>query len=289
MNAWQYGRRQGLFLNFILMQAIDTHVHFWKYSKTRLSETVQENKMMQQDYLPETLSLNLQRNGVSGILAVESEEKEVETRFLCELAATHPVILGVIGWIDPGAPDIEEKLAHFSAYPSIKGYRYDLSRAADTAAIHRGIAAFRQYNYSFDLLGSSVSSPDIKTLVAANAQQTFVLDNCGSPAADKPLSAAWSRQIEELAALPNLHCKLSGLLTLAKWKNWSPAQFYPFLDILFGAFGPDRLMFGSDWPYMLLSGMYVQWKSLLEKYMEPMLEEDREKIFSGNAVQVYGL
>ena len=271
------------------MQAIDTQVHFWKYSKTRLSGTVQENKLMQQDYLPEMLALNLQRNGVSGILAVESEAKEVETRFLSELAATHPAILGVIGWIDPGAPDIDEKLAHFSSYTAIKGYRYDLSAGGDIAAINRGIAAFKQYNYTFDVLGSSMSNPVVKTLITSHPQQTFILDDCGGPAADKPITAEWLSRIEEMASLPNLYCKLSGLLTLARWKSWSPAQFYPFLDALFAAFGPDRLMFGSDWPFMLLSGMYVQWKSLLEKYMEPMLEEDREKVFSGNAVEVYGL
>lgn len=271
------------------MQAIDTHVHFWKYSKTRESKTVQENKLMQQDYLPETLALNLQRNGISGVLAVESEAKEVETRFLSELAATHPSILGVIGWIDPAAPDIEEKLAHFSTYPAIKGYRFSIGDSTDFAAVSRGITAFQQYNYSIDLSGTTASNPEVASLVASHPVQNFILDNCGSPAADKPISADWSKSIDEMAASPNLYCKLSGLLTLAKWKDWRPAQFYPFLDKLFAAFGPDRLLFGSDWPFMLLSGMYVQWKSLLEKYMEPMLEEDREKVFSENASLVYGL
>ena len=95
--------------------------------------------------------------------------------------------------------------------------------------------------------------------------------------------------MKEIAKHPNVYCKLSGLFTEAKWKQWSPAEFYPYLDIVFNAFGTDKLLFGSDWPVILLSGMYVQWKSLLEKYMENFDREEKEKIFGRNAVRFYNL
>ncbi len=95
--------------------------------------------------------------------------------------------------------------------------------------------------------------------------------------------------MKEIAKHPNVYCKLSGLFTEAKWKHWSPAEFYPYLDVVFEAFGTDRLLFGSDWPVILLSGMYVQWKSLLEKYMENFDREEKEKVFWKNAISFYNL
>ena len=88
---------------------------------------------------------------------------------------------------------------------------------------------------------------------------------------------------------PNIYCKLSGLLTEASWQNWSAADFYPYLDAVFEAFGTDRLVFGSDWPVILLSGIYVQWKSLLEKYMEGFKPEERDQVFRTNAIRFYNL
>src|SRR5262249_54921632 len=95
--------------------------------------------------------------------------------------------------------------------------------------------------------------------------------------------------MREMAKHRGVYCKLSGLFTEAKWKEWSASEFYPYLDVVFDAFGPDRLMYGSDWPVILLSGIYVQWKSLLEKYMENFEEEDREKVFGLTAAHFYNL
>jgi L-fuconolactonase len=99
----------------------------------------------------------------------------------------------------------------------------------------------------------------------------------------------WKKGITDLAMYPNVYCKLSGLITEAKWKDWSPGEFYPYLDVVFKSFGIERLMYGSDWPVMLLSGIYVQWKSLLEKYMENHLAEERDAVFGLNAASVYRL
>jgi L-fuconolactonase len=123
--------------------------------------------------------------------------------------------------------------------------------------------------------------------VAAFPQQQFILDHCAKPNIKKKELELWRSGITDLATLPNVVCKLSGLITEAGWKQWSPHDFYPYLDIVFESFGMDRLLFGSDWPVMLLSGIYVQWKSLIEKYMENMLSEDQEKVMGLNAEKAY--
>jgi L-fuconolactonase len=270
------------------MQTIDAHVHFWKYAKSRNEKTIQANSLLRHDYLPENLALNLQRNGVTGCLAVESEAAEVETRFLSELAVTHPVILGVIGWIDITAPDIDEKLEAFSVYPAVRGYRYDLSAGNPTQWVD-GIRGLKKYNYSFDLVAAPSREKEILGLVQSLPGQSFILDHCGSPDVRVPVSEQWRRMIKELAQSQDIHCKVSGLLNMAERKSWSPAQFYPFLDTVFEYFGTDRLIFGSDWPFLLLSGLYIQWKSLIEKYMESFASEEKEKVFAGNAARVYRL
>jgi L-fuconolactonase len=117
----------------------------------------------------------------------------------------------------------------------------------------------------------------------------MVIDHCAKPDIANKKIDEWKSLIQEIARHPNAFCKLSGLFTEAKWKQWSPNEFYPYLDTVFEAFGTDRLMFGSDWPVILLSGIYVQWKSLLEKYMENFEEEEREKVFGRNAIRFYGL
>jgi L-fuconolactonase len=116
-----------------------------------------------------------------------------------------------------------------------------------------------------------------------------VIDHCAKPDIAHKQIDEWKTLIQEIATHPSVYCKLSGLFTETKWKEWSPGDFYPYLDVVFEAFGTDRLMFGSDWPVMLLSGIYVQWKSLLEKYMENFEEEERAKVFGENAVQFYKL
>jgi L-fuconolactonase len=128
---------------------------------------------------------------------------------------------------------------------------------------------------------------DAIDFVAAFPEQRFVIDHCAKPAIRDRDIETWKADITEIGRYPNVYCKLSGLLTEAKWKQWSPADFYPYLDVVFGAFGVERLMFGSDWPVVLVSGIYVQWKSLIEKYMESFTDDDKEKVFGLNAQEFY--
>jgi len=258
---------------------------------------------LRQDYLPEHLMLSFQRNGIDGCVAIQVDQSELETHFLIELAKTHSIIKGAVGWIDLRNENIEDRLHYFSPYSIIKGWRHIVQSEADDFLLNenflRGIKALQPYGYTYDLLVYHYQLKQAVGFVSKFPDQKFIIDHCAKPdIKNKRIDPdpdsyrdyrEWKTLMKEMAKHPHVYCKLSGLFTEAAWKEWSAADFYPYLDVVFEAFGTNRLLFGSDWPVMLLSGIYVQWKSLLEKYMERMDEEDHEKIFGQNAIECYGL
>lgn len=272
---------------------IDTHVHFWKYDKKRDAWITNEMKILKQDYLPAHLIPTLKRNGVDGCVAVQAGQSEYETHFLVELAKTHSEIKGVVGWTDLQSKNVEERLQYFSQYNSIKGWRHVVQSEPDDFLLREdfqnGIRALAPYNYTYDILIYHYQLKPALQFVSKFPDQKFVIDHCAKPDIGKKNIDEWRTLIKEMAKHPNVYCKISGLFTETKWKQWSAGDFYPYLDVVFDAFGTDRLMFGSDWPVMLLSGIYVQWKSLLEKYMENFVEEDRLKVLGDNAISFYNL
>ncbi len=267
---------------------VDAEVHFWKYGKNAGSPIIRNNKMFHEDYLPEKISLNLQRNEVDACIAAAGPN-EVETRFLSELALTHPLIRGVIGWIDLLDKKASEKITGLSSYTAIKGYKLDAG-GENYSLLHPVMQQLAQHNYVLDLnIFPNINSAPLNEWISSFPDQSFVLEQCGNPDPKQAPSTEWTAQIRQLAKNKNLCCKVSGLFTLAKWQNWRPADFYPFLDILFESFGPGRLLYASDWPFILLSGSYVQWKSLLGKFTEYLKAEEKENFFGENARRIYHL
>jgi L-fuconolactonase len=271
---------------------VDTHVHFWEYNAKR-DTWMDDMKILQQDYLPQTIAGTLKRNGIGGCVAVQASQEELETHFLVELSKTHDIIKGVVGWIDLQNENIEERLQYFSQYPIIKGYRHVVQGEPDDFLLRpnfqRGIRALQPYDYTYDILIYHHQLKPALEFVSRFPEQRMVIDHCAKPDVAHKKLDEWAADMRAIAKHPQIHCKLSGLFTEAKWKQWSAADFYPYLDVVFEAFGTDRLMFGSDWPVILVSGIYVQWVSLLEKYMENYSEEDRQKVFGENAIAFYKL
>ncbi len=272
---------------------IDTHVHFWKYDKKRDAWITDEMKILKQDHLPAHLIPTLKRNGVDGCVAVQAGQSEYETHFLVELAKTHTEIKGVVGWTELQSKNVEERLQFFSQYNSIKGWRHIVQSEPDDFLLRddfqNGIRALAPFNYTYDILIYHHQLKPALEFVSKFPGQKFVIDHCAKPDIGKKNIDEWRVLMKGMAQHPNVYCKLSGLFTETKWKQWSAGDFYPYLDTVFEAFGTGRLMFGSDWPVMLLSGIYVQWKSLLEKYMENFVEEDRLKVLGENAIEFYNL
>ena len=200
---------------------------------------------------------------------------------------------GVVGWVDLQNEKVEERLQYFSQYKSIKGWRHIVQGEPDDfllgPAFQRGVGALQPYNYTYDVLIYPRQLKAAIEFVAKFPELKLVIDHCAKPEIANKKIDECAGLMKEIAGNPQVHCKLSGLFTEAKWKHWSAGDFYPYLDVVFDCFGVDRLMFGSDWPVMLLSGMYVQWKSLLLKYMEDYKSEDKEKVFTKNAIRFYSL
>lgn len=275
------------------MMTIDTHVHFWKYDKVRDAWITPDMKVIRHDFLPEHFSLIAKNNSIDALVAVQADQSELETHFLVELAKTHPIIKGVVGWIDLLSPKLNERLDYFSQYPIIKGWRHIVQGEPNDFLLRKdfqqGVAQLKNYNQTYDVLVYHNQLPAAAEFVTLFPEQRLVIDHCAKPDIRTKNITEWKRWMREIAKQPNVSCKLSGLFTEAVWKEWEAADFYPYLDVVFEAFGTNRLLFGSDWPVILLSGIYVQWKSLLEKYMERFKEEEKEKVFGLNAIEFYQL
>jgi L-fuconolactonase len=198
-----------------------------------------------------------------------------------------------VGWVDLRDEKLEERLQYFSQYPVIKGWRHVVQGEPDDFLLRKdfqqGVKALQPFGYTYDVLIYHHQLKPALEFVSLFPEQKFVIDHCAKPDIRSKSIDTWKTHMKEIAKHPNVCCKISGLLTETRWKQWSPADFYPYLDVVFEAFGTDRLLYGSDWPVVLLSGIYVQWRSLIDKYMENIEEEEKEKVMGGNAVAFYGL
>lgn len=273
---------------------IDSHQHFWRYDPCRDAWITEEMSVLKRDFLPEDLIPQLQANHVEGSIAVQAAQSEAETRFLLELAEQFDEIKGVVGWVDLCASNLPERLEHFSHSDKLCGFRHVVQSEPDDRFMLRpdfltGIRQLQQFEFTYDILIYPHQLPVAIELVERFPQQLFVLDHLAKPLIRSGVISPWAPQIRLLAANPNVYCKVSGLITEGDWKNWRTTDFKPYLDVVFDAFGADRLMFGSDWPVCLLAGDYREVKQLLAGYLGDFPPEQSDKIFGGNAAKFYGL
>jgi L-fuconolactonase len=273
---------------------IDSHQHFWQYNPQRDGWITDEMSILRRDFLPENLIPELHANQMHGCVAVQADQSEQETMFLLDLASRFSEIKGVVGWVDLCSGRLPERLEYFSQFEKLCGFRHVVQSEPDDRYMLRedfvaGIASLQQFNFSYDILIYSRQLPAAIELVAKFPKQRFVLDHIAKPLVRSGVISPWAEQIRTIATSSNVYCKLSGLVTEADWKNWRDADFKPYLDVVLDAFGPKRLMFGSDWPVCLLAGSYQDVKDLIINYIRELPNEDREKILGLNAATFYGL
>lgn len=274
---------------------IDAHQHFWNYDPRRHAWINDAMSVLKRDFLPPDLAPVLDSNGVNGTIAVQAETSVSETEFLLSLAQSSKKILGVVGWIDLASKNIETELQNYAGRRKLCGFRHIVQDEPDDSYllredVIRGIRAIGDCGFTYDILIYPRQLPaTIELVQRCPQQQKFVLDHCAKPFVKTRQFEPWASQIRELAKSPNVFCKLSGLITEADWHSWQPADFRPYLDLVVEAFGPSRLMFGSDWPVCLLAGDYRQVKELIATYLRQFSERDRQMIFGGAAANFYGL
>jgi L-fuconolactonase len=272
---------------------IDAHQHFWHYDPVRDGWITEEMSVLKRDFLPHELDALLDGNGMDGTVAVQADQSETETRFLLGLAEDHPNILGVVGWVDLRSPDLPERLESLARFRRLRGVRHIAQAESDDflarPEVISGIGRLRDFELTYDILVYPRQLPAALTLVQALPDQPFVLDHMAKPLIGLGVREPWATQVRELASHPKVWCKISGLVTEADWGRWRPDDFRPYLDLVFDAFGPHRLMFGSDWPVCLLAAEYRQVVELIETYAEQLPAPERGALFGGNAASFYGL
>lgn len=273
---------------------IDSHQHFWRYNPKRDSWITDEMSVLKRDFAPVELSRNMRENGIKRCVAVQADQSEDETHFLLELGECNPQISAVVGWVDLRNRDIDERLATFAKSPKLRGFRHIVQAEPDDGFLLRddflrGVGQLARYRFTYDILVYARQLPAAVEFVKHLPEQKFVLDHMGKPDIKNKEIDRWSKGIRELAKSTNVFCKLSGMVTEADWKSWRAEDFKPYLDVVFEAFGTERLMFGSDWPVCLLAASYSQVKEIIENYTRDLSDAEKENIFGFNAVRFYGL
>jgi len=272
---------------------IDSHQHFWKFTSAEYP-WMRPEWPIRRDFLPPDLAPLLHAAGLNGCVAVQAQQTVAEARWLLALADAHPFIRGVVGWVDLQSNRVEEQLAELARHPRFVGVRHVVQDEPDDnfmlrPAFQRGIGKLQQFNLAYDILVFPKQLPAAIRLVANFPEQRFVLDHIAKPPIAAGTLSPWREQLRELAAAPNVWCKVSGMVTEAEWLGWRADGFRPYLDVVFAAFGMERLMFGTDWPVCTLAGSYAQVHRLMDDYTSALTAEARAKFFGGNAADFYRL
>ena len=272
---------------------IDAHVHFWKYNKIKDAWITDEMQSLQRDFLPEDLQPVLQENQVSAIVAVQADQSENETNFLLQLSKQNSLIKGIVGWVDLQNKNVENKLLYYSKLPVIKGFRHIVQAEPHgflkNELFLNGIKSLQKFGFTYDVLIYENQLKEAIEFVNKFPAQKFIIDHCAKPSIKNNRISEWKKGMIEMAKNENVFCKVSGLITEAKWNDWNEKDFYPYLDVVFDSFGTNRILFGSDWPVMLLSGTYSKWKNLLKNYLLQFSDEEKQKVFGKNAIKFYNL
>ena len=277
------------------MLKIDAHQHFWKYEPVRDSWITEDMSVLRNDFMPADLEPSLTHFGFDGCVVVQSDQSLVENEFQLRNAASCSFVKGVVGWVDLQADDVEAQLEALSAYQQLKGFRHILQGEQDRAlmlkpAFINGISKLNDFGFTYDLLVLPDQLGYAAELADQFPDQPFVLNHMAKPEIKKGAIEEWQNDIEALAAMKNVYCKVSGLVTEADWTQWKPTDFKPYLDVVFKAFGVERLMYGSDWPVSLLAATYGQFIAIMEGYVEGKLNEHEQALFwGGNASKFYDL
>ncbi|MEU6729948.1 amidohydrolase family protein [Nonomuraea wenchangensis] len=275
------------------MDRIDAHHHVWDLS-ARPHDWLDPEPMapVRRTFTLDDLAGPAAAAGVSRTVLVQVLADLDETREFLGLAAASELVAGVVGWVDLTAPDVAGTLAALP--PGLVGVRHGVQSEPDPAwlnrpDVRRGLAAVEAAGLAYDLLTLPHQLPAAIDTVRALPGLTFVLDHLSKPPIASGELEPWRSRVRELAALPNVFCKLSGMVTEADWAAWRVGDLRPYAEVVLEAFGPERVMFGSDWPVCLLAAEYAQVTEAAEELCAGLTEGERAEVFAGTARRAYQL
>jgi L-fuconolactonase len=273
---------------------IDAHHHLWKYRPEDYPWMSESMGVLQRDYLLRDLEAVTQATGVTGTIAVQARQSCEETDWLSEIAAGSGLIRGVVGWAPLIDPEAASYLERFASLPKVKGMRHVLHDEDDPFYMlredfNRGIALLKEFNLRYDVLIFEKHLPQTIEFVDRHPNQVFIVDHIAKPRIRERVLSPWRENLKELALRKNVYCKISGMVTEADWSAWQEADLAPYIETVLEAFGPGRVMFGSDWPVLNLAASYERWASTAKRAVEKLSEDEQASIFGGSAAEAYDL
>ncbi len=276
------------------MRKIDAHQHFWHYTPEQYPWISDQMAVLKKDYLPANLHPLLKSSGFEGCVAVQASQHTAETEFLLKLAEAHDFIKGVVGWIDLQDINVNHHLKKWADHPKLCGFRHIIQDEPDDLfmlrpAFMRGVKALKSFNLTYDILIFEKHLPATLQFVSYLTDIRMVVDHIAKPKIARHELSPWQENIKSLAQYGQVYCKISGMVTEADWQHWKEEDFRPYLDTVVEAFGPDRLMVGSDWPVCLLAAPYEKVMGIVEHYFQSFSKEEKEKIFGLNALNFYNV
>lgn len=270
---------------------IDAHQHFWLFDAERDNWIDESMALLRHDFLPGDLKPLLEQQGFDGCVAVQASESFSETDFLLALSVEHDWIKKVVGWLDLRSAAIEAELERLSGQTRLAGFRQVIQhldpQVMDDNRFRTGLAQLQAQDFTYDLLIYPRHLPTARRLVRDFPQQRFVIDHLAKPMIRNAQLQDWSIEIRTIAQHDNVVCKLSGLVTEASWHHWTYEQLRPCLDLALEVFGPQRLMFGSDWPVALLAGSYAEVHGVIERFIGECSAAEKSRIMGGTACEFY--
>ncbi len=273
---------------------IDSHHHLWNYNPDDYGWMDDSMHILKQDYLPESLEPLLKKSDVQGTIVVQARQTLEETEWLLELAGKCDFIYGVVGWVDLCSEQLDEQLQMFSNHPKLVGVRHVIHDEPDDNFILRedfqgGIGKLQAFGLVYDLLLFPKHLQKAARLVEAFPEQRFVLDHLGKPPIKSGEIDFWQTELEQLALLPNVYCKLSGMVTEADLVSWKREDFIPYMAVILNSFSPLRVMLGSDWPVCNLGGEYSEVMGISKDFIRELSLADQKLIQYQNAINCYQL
>jgi L-fuconolactonase len=273
---------------------IDAHHHFWKYTAKDYGWIDETKARIRRDFGPVDLKQEIDAAAIDGVVSVQARQTPDENDFLLGYAAENDFVKGVVGWVPLIDAGVGKDLQKLAKRPKLKGVRHVLHDEQDDRYMlrddfNRGIAMLKDFNLVYDILIFEKHLPQTIQFVDRHPEQVFVLDHIAKPRIKANELSPWQSRIVELSHRPNVYCKVSGMVTEADYKAWTPERLKPYFDTVLSAFGPKRLMFGSDWPVCLVAVEYALWAEIVRGWVGDLPPADQERILGGTAVEAYKL
>jgi len=272
---------------------IDSHQHYWHFNTADYGWMGENMSVIKRDFLPTDLLPELKSIDFDGSVAVQARQSLEETNWLLQLADEHPHIKGVVGWLNLQSEHAEEQIAAFAKHPKAVGVRHVIHDEEDLdfmlrPAFIRGVQLLEKYDLAYDILIFPTHLANtIEFVKQFSDKQTFVIDHIAKPLIKDGIVSPWKEDIVALAKFPNVYCKLSGMVTEADWNTWKPENIRPYLDVIVEAFGPERILIGSDWPVCLVAGKYSEVMQVVIDYISTFTEKEQALMLGENAAKAY--